>query len=185
MKTIIMKQDGTILFSTYNEKNITAVTGYLKKLMESFHSMSAKAFHMIENDLYSITAEEADFLGKPCCIFCLEQNPFPVGGSKHGIRFSNYTQVSVMYSSSFYSLTSSARLMEEKIRLINQNTLPVMILGERGSGKNQLAALSGKLHAEISLYYHRLPNPQRADLELCDQQLQFAAERQKQYHFHQ
>ena len=38
MKTIIMKQDGTILFSTYNEKNITAVTGYLKKLMESFHS---------------------------------------------------------------------------------------------------------------------------------------------------
>lgn len=135
MKTIIMKQDGTILFSTYNEKNITTVTGYLKKLMESFHSMSAKAFHMIENDLYSITAEEADFLGEPCCIFCLEQNPFPVGGSKHGIRFSNYTQVSVMYSSSFYSLTSSARLMEEKIRLINQNTLPVMILGERARGK--------------------------------------------------
>lgn len=53
-----------------------------------------------------------------------------------------------MYSSSFYSLTSSARLMEEKIRLINQNTLPVMILGERGSGKNQLAA---KLYLESSM----------------------------------
>ena len=35
MKTVIMKRDGTILFSTYNEKNITAVTGHLKKLMES------------------------------------------------------------------------------------------------------------------------------------------------------
>lgn len=46
MKTVIMKRDGTILFSTYNEKNITAVTGHLKKLMESPHSMSAKAFHM-------------------------------------------------------------------------------------------------------------------------------------------
>ena len=38
--------------------------------------------------------------------------------------------------------------MEEKIRLINQNTLPVMILGERGSGKNQLAA---KLYLESSM----------------------------------
>lgn len=135
MKTVIMKQDGSILFSTYNEKNISSVTGYLKKLAESPHSMSAKAFHMIENRLYSISAEETTFLEEPCYIFCLEQNPFPVGGSKHGIRFSTCTEVSVMYSSSFYSLTSSARLMEEKIRMINQTTLPVMILGERGSGK--------------------------------------------------
>lgn len=148
MKTVIMKQDGSILFSTYNEKNISSVTGYLKKLAESPHSMSAKAFHMIENRLYSISAEETTFLEEPCYIFCLEQNPFPVGGSKHGIRFSTCTEVSVMYSSSFYSLTSSARLMEEKIRMINQTTLPVMILGERGSGKNQLAA---KLYLESSL----------------------------------
>ena len=49
--------------------------------------MSAKAFHMIENRLYSISAEETTFLEEPCYIFCLEQNPFPVGGSKHGIRF--------------------------------------------------------------------------------------------------
>ncbi|XBX08191.1 PrpR N-terminal domain-containing protein [Enterocloster clostridioformis] len=152
MKTVIMKQDGSILFSTYNEKNISSVTGYLKKLAESPHSMSAKAFHMIENRLYSISAEETTFLEEPCYIFCLEQNPFPVGGSKHGIRFSTCTEVSVMYSSSFYSLTSSARLMEEKIRMINQTTLPVMILGERGSGKNQLAA---KLYLESSMQrYH-------------------------------
>ena len=148
MKTIIMKQDGAILFSTYNEKNISSVTGYLKKLTESSHSMSAKAFHMIENVLYSITSEETEFLDEPCYIFCLEPNPFPVGGSKHGIRFSTYTEVSVMYSSSFYSLTSSARLMGEKIRMINQTTLPVMILGERGSGKNQLAA---KLYLESGM----------------------------------
>lgn len=148
MKTVIMKQDGSILFSTYNEKNISAVTGYLKKLTESPHAMSARAFHMIENMLYSISAEETTFLEEPCYIFCLEQNPFPVGGSKHGIRFFTCTEVSVMYSSSFYSLTSSARLMEEKIRMINQSTLPVMILGERGSGKNQLAA---KLYLESSM----------------------------------
>lgn len=71
-----------------------------------------------------------------------------MGGSKHGIRFSTCTEVSVMYSSGFYSLTSSARLMEEKIRMINQTTLPVMILGERVARKNQLAA---KLYLESSM----------------------------------
>lgn len=148
MRTIIMKRDGAVLFSTYNEKNISSVIGYLKGLTESPHAMSAKAFHLIDNILYSITAEETAFQEEPCYIFCLEQNPFPVGGSKHGIRFCSYTEVSVMYSNSFYSLTSSARLMEEKIRLINRNTLPVMILGERGSGKNQLAA---KLYLESAM----------------------------------
>lgn len=148
MKTIIMREDGTVLFSTYNEKNISSVIGYLKTLAESPQSMSAKGFHMIENTLYSITVEKTDFLEQSCYIYCLEQNPFPVGGSKHGIRFSSCTEVSVMYSNSFYSLTSSARLMEEKIHMINQNTLPVMILGERGSGKNQLAA---KLYLESTL----------------------------------
>lgn len=148
METIIMERAGSVLFSTYNKGNIASVTNYLRKLMEGGEPIQAKAFHMIDNGLYSVAAQETDFLGEPCFIFCLEQNPFPVGGGKHGIRFSSYTEVSVMYSSSFYSLTASARLMEEKVRLINQNTIPVMILGERGTGKNEMAA---KLYLESAL----------------------------------
>ncbi|MCI8950272.1 MAG: sigma 54-interacting transcriptional regulator [Lachnospiraceae bacterium] len=148
MGTIIMKKEGTVLFSTYNKENIASVIGYLRHLTENSQPISAKAFHMIDNGLYSILAEETDFLGEACCIFCLEQNPFPVGGGKHGIRFSSYTEISVMYSGSFYSLTASARLMEEKVRMINQNMVPVMILGERGSGKNEMAA---KLFLESSM----------------------------------
>ncbi len=148
MRTIIMKRDGTVLFSTYDKENIASVIGYLRDLAEAPQPIVAKAFHMIDHGLYSILAEETDFLGEACYIFCLEQNPFPVGGSKHGIRFWSYTEISVMYSSSFYSLTASARLMEEKIKMINQNMVPVMILGERGSGKNEMAA---KLYLESSM----------------------------------
>jgi len=147
-KTVIIKKDGTVLFSTYDKENINSVIGYLKTLTENPRTLSAKAFHTIDNTLYSILAEESSFEGEPCCIFCLEQNPFPIGGSRHGIRISSYTEISVMYSSSFYSLTASARLMEDKIRMINQNTMPVMILGERGSGKNQIAA---RLYLESSM----------------------------------
>lgn len=148
METIIMKTDGTVLFSTYNRENVSSVINYLKKQMEASQPIPAKAFHMIDQSLYSVLAEETSFLDERCYIFCLEQNPFPTNAGKHGIRFFSYTEISVMYSGSFYSLTSSARLMEEKVRMINQNMLPVIILGERGSGKNQLAA---KLYLESSM----------------------------------
>ncbi len=148
METIIMTGKGSVLFSTYNRENISSVINYLRKQMEDSRPMPAKAFHMIEQSLYSVLAEETSFLGDPCWIFCLEQNPFPTDAGKHGIRFSSYTEISVMYSNSFYSLTSSARLMEEKIRMINRNMLPVIILGERGSGKNQMAT---KLYLESSM----------------------------------
>ncbi len=151
MATVIVKQNGTVLFSTYNKENVASVIGYLQKMAEDPHGMPSKGFYMIDKVLYSILAEKADFLGESCYIFCVEPNPFPVGGSKHGIRFSSYTEISVMYSGSFYSLTASARIMEEKIKMINQNLMPVMILGERGSGKNQLAA---KLYLESPMQKH-------------------------------
>jgi len=148
MGTVIMKKDGGVLFSTYSKENVASVIGYLRQMAGDTCPVQAKGFHMIDNGLYSILAEETEFLGEACYIFCVEPNPFPVGGSRHGIRFSSYTEISVMYSSSFYSLTASARLMEDKVRMLNQNKMPVMILGERGSGKNQLAA---RLYLESSL----------------------------------
>lgn len=147
-ETIIMKSDGTVLFSTYSQENISSCLNYLKKQLESSHSIPVKAFHMIDHSLYSVLAKETSFLGEPCYIFSLEQNLFPTDAGKRGIRFSSYPEISIMYSSSFYSLTSSARLMEEKVRMLNQNMLPVIILGERGSGKKQLAA---KLYLESSM----------------------------------
>ncbi len=148
MRTIIMTKMGKVLFSNYDKENVASLIGFLRQLAEDSQPIAAKAFHMIDNGLYSILTEETDFLGEDCYIFCLGQNPFPVGGGKHGIRFSSYTEISVMYSSSFYSLTASARLMEEKIKMLNQNMMPVMILGERGSGKNEMAA---KLYLESTL----------------------------------
>lgn len=111
-ETIILKQDGTILFSTYNQENAASVTQYLKDLVQSPYSLSEKAFHRIEDTLHSIQSAQTVFMEEPCYIFCLEQNPIPVGGGKHGIRFSFYAEMSVQYFNSFYSLTASAKLMD-------------------------------------------------------------------------
>lgn len=54
MKAVIMGQDGTVLFSTYNGEKYWPSQASEKLMSPPLHV--GKAFHMIENDLYSITA---------------------------------------------------------------------------------------------------------------------------------
>lgn len=138
--TIILNSNGDVLYSTYNQANILEVLSYLRQLITDTREPSPKAFHLIDQKLFSLFIKKATINEVDCFIFCVKQNPVPIGGSKHGLRFSTYTDVSVSYTNSFYALTASAKLIDEKISLINQSSTPVMILGERGSGKNQVAS---------------------------------------------
>ncbi|MCD8023851.1 MAG: PrpR N-terminal domain-containing protein, partial [Lachnospiraceae bacterium] len=98
-QTVILKEDGTVLFSAYNEEKAASVIEYLRGLIRDSQELAPKGFHMIDNTLYSILAKQVDFMERTSYIFSLEQNPIPTGGSRHGLRFSSYTEMSVLYSS--------------------------------------------------------------------------------------
>jgi len=139
--TIILRSDGTVFFSTYHAENISAVMDYLKALVQEPQKItSSKAFHLIDNTLYALTVERTTWGASEIFLFCIEPNPVPAGSSKYGLRFTSYTDMVNMYSNSFYSLTSSAKALESQIAQLTQTSMPVMILGERGTGKNQVAA---------------------------------------------
>lgn len=139
--TIILKTDGSVLFSTYHAENISVVMDYLKTLIQKSQNISSsKAFHLIDNTLYSLSMKHTFYDSSEVFLFCIEPNPVPAGSSKYGLRFSSYEDMADMYSNSFYALTSSAKAVAEQIKQLNQSSMPVMILGEKGSGKNQIAA---------------------------------------------
>ena len=144
--TIILKDDGSVFLSTYNAENVSIVLDYLKTLIQKPQSMSAsKAFHLIDNTLYSLSVKYTVCDDSEFYLFCIEPNPVPAGSSKYGLRFASYTDMANMYSNSFYALTSSPAILKKQIEQFNQSSLPIMILGERGTGKNEIAA---KLYLE-------------------------------------
>ncbi len=147
--TIILNSTGDIIFSTYSEENIEQILNYLRNLInnEKKHN-STKAFHLISNNLYSLSIRKFNYENDTYFSFLIEPNPVPAGNSKNGLKYSSYNDIVDMYSNSFYALTSSAIILENQINSLNQNNMPVMILGERGSGKNQIA---GRLYIESSL----------------------------------
>lgn len=147
--TIILKEDGSIFFSNYNEENIYSVTEYLKDLIQQpLKNHTTKAFHLIDNSLYSLTCKPITTEYARYYLFFVEPNPVPAGSSKYGLRFSTQNDMATMYTNSFFVLSASALFVEDRIKQLNQSRMPIMILGELGTGKNQVAA---RLYIESAL----------------------------------
>lgn len=139
--TIILDASGRVYFSNYDAENISAVMEYLKQLVKEPAKLTAsKAFHSIDNTLYALTLKRAVYENISLYLFYIEPNPVPAGSSKYGLRYTSYENIVTVYTNSFYALTSSAQSIDEQIAQLTNASMPVMILGERGTGKNQVAA---------------------------------------------
>lgn len=139
--TIVMRPDGTVLFSSCQTEDSIAVTEYLRNLVQNSKNLTtSKSFHFIDHSLYALSIRHITYEEKDFFLFCIEPNPVPSESGKYGLRFSNCTEMKNMYFNSFYSLTTGAASLGSQITQINLTTLPVMILGESGTGKNQAAA---------------------------------------------
>ncbi len=140
-KTVILSESGDVIFTTYSEENIHTVLEYLRKLINATKKpVKSKSFHQIDNSLYSLNIEVIKFNNTKCFSFGIEPNPIPSGSNRHGIRHANNIDMLDIYNSSFYSLTSSALLLKDKINSLSKCHMPIMLLGEEGTGKTPVAA---------------------------------------------
>jgi Response regulator containing CheY-like receiver, AAA-type ATPase, and DNA-binding domains len=146
----IFHSSGVLLLSCSNfQQESSHMIHYLSNLIPALEKESfCKSFHLIHDILYSVSLNVVHTAQDKYYIFTVDSNPVPQSGSKYGIRFSDEIEMRNYYYSSFYSLTSGSGSMNEQINRICQNPQPVMILGEKGSGKDQLAA---KIYIESNL----------------------------------
>lgn len=146
----IFQQSGELILSYSNfDQDSSEMIHYLSDLIPTLDKKSfSKAFHLINDVLYSVSLKEIQTQQDQYYVFSIESNPVPQSGSKYGIHFSNEIEMRNYYYSSFYSLTRGALNMNEPISRICQTSQPVMILGEKGIGKDQLAA---KLYIDSNL----------------------------------
>ena len=146
----IFHSNGTLLLSYSNHQQESShIIQYLSNLIQMLEKESfSKSFHLIEDILYSVSLNVVHTSQDKYYIFSVDSNPVPQSGSKYGIHFSDEIEMRNYYYSSFYSLTSGSTRISDQINRISQNPQPVMILGEKGSGKDQIAA---KIYIESNL----------------------------------
>jgi DNA-binding NtrC family response regulator len=77
--------------------------------------------------------------GQQYGVFYFTDNKIPITPGKYGIRFSNKKEAEEHFFNSFYRITGAMGDLADSIDQISLSSFPVMITGENGTGKEQIA----------------------------------------------
>lgn len=139
-QTVVLCQDGEVFFSSVSPEQLSEVTELLTdELPAVLEQKVHKFFKNIDGTLYSFSSHRLEYQGRAYGAFYFTTNTVPFATSKYGIQYSNLQEAEDQFFNSFYSVTSSASGMQTTIESINQTNIPVMLSGENGSGKEQVA----------------------------------------------
>ena len=137
---IILQENGQLYFSSYDAEDAEQVLNYLQELVSTSPlSDFSSSFHLIGKKLFSIHIKVKFYKKNTFYLFSLSLSPIPNGSSKHGIRYYNQEEIKSNYYTSFFCLTTNASVLNSTLYEMNACRRPIMILGERGTGKDHIA----------------------------------------------
>jgi transcriptional regulator with PAS, ATPase and Fis domain len=138
--TVIFDSEENIYFSTWDKKNEIEVYDLLRKELPHVRSLdNHKIFRNIEGTLFSIIGCMLPYEGQQYGVFYFTDSKIPITPGKYGIRFSNKKEAEEQFYNSFYRITGAMGDLADSINQISQSSFPVMITGEKGTGKEQIA----------------------------------------------
>lgn len=138
--TVIFDPEENIYFSSWNKNNETEVYDILRKELPHVRSGdSHKIFRNIEGTLYSIIGCMLPYNAQQYAIFYFTDSKIPFTHGKYGIQFYNKKEAKEQFLNSIYNITGVMGELTESIDQISQTSFPVVITGENGTGKEQIA----------------------------------------------
>lgn len=138
--TVIFDSEENVYLSTWDKDNETEVYDFLRLELPHVRSLdSHKIFRNIEGTLFSIIGCMLPYKGEQYGVFYFTDSKIPITPGKYGIRFSNKKEAEENFFNSFYRITGAMGDLSDSIEQISQSTFPVMITGENGTGKGQIA----------------------------------------------
>lgn len=138
-QTIVFTRDGKLFYSTLLNDEPYILDMLRKKIDEVPKCGKRRFIHRQNNLLYSIQAQRIISDKIEYTAFYFNVSKPPLSGNKCGVNYSNMEEVEKDYLNSTYSIASPIVQLNNTITQINQNLYPVVISGEEGVGKKQVA----------------------------------------------
>jgi transcriptional regulator with PAS, ATPase and Fis domain len=138
-RTVVFTKDRKLFYSTLSEDD-TAILDILYAEIDEVPEAGKRRFLSRQNNLlYSIQAQRIVSDESEYVAFYFTVTKPPLTGNKCGINYCNYKEVENKYFNSIYCVKDSIAQLDSVIDQVNQNNYPVIISGERGVGKEQIA----------------------------------------------
>ncbi len=137
--TVILSEDGELQFFT-REQPAEEKTALLKTRIPEIPPASPLKFYVNENNtIWRVTARIIRFGGERFYSFHYRESQVPLRSFGNGIRAFTEVEIAQLFMNSFYSISGAMGDLDNRISSIAGSSQPVMILGETGTGKEQIA----------------------------------------------
>lgn len=138
-RVIVLSPEGEVFYSSPSDPP-TGLTEALRSHLQEVPTSGSMKFYYIEhNQLYSITAQTLLMNTKRFFLFYCMPSRIPLHAHKAGIRSMNKTECEYLFMNSFYNISGAMGTLDKEILKMASVRQPVMIRGEAGTGKEQIA----------------------------------------------
>ena len=137
--TIVLRQDGSVYYSRPDNPSDELIAALRARIPEiPLHSQLRFYYHN-HNLLTTVSAHTMTIDHVRYAVFHQQPTQIPMRSGKLGIRSLNKTECEYLFTNSFYSITGAMGELEQRLGSIAISRQPVMIFGEPGTGKEQIA----------------------------------------------
>ena len=136
---VVLDTSGTIFYSSPTEPSAGLAEVLRTRLREVPASSSLKFYHTERDQLYSITAQTLLMDTRRYCLFYCVPSRIPLHSHRTGLRSMNKGECEYLFMNSFYNISGAMGMLDTEIQMLAAVRQPIMIRGEPGTGKEQIA----------------------------------------------
>lgn len=137
--TIVLSEGGELVYFTQDEPEQSQLEFMRAHMSEVPVAAPLRFYHIEHGTLYNVTGRVLRMQQQKYYSFHYKVSQISLRPGKNGIRAFNEIEVTQLFMNSFYSLSGAMGAMEQDVNAIALTRQPVMILGEPGTGKEQIA----------------------------------------------
>ncbi len=137
--TIVLDTAGRLAYATREKPGENLLALLQSKIPDIPAASLLRFFHSERGEFTRVTAHRLRAGWDQYYSFHCQQSQIPLRSSKNGLRFFDEAEAAQQFMHSFYSISGAMGMLEEQVNAIAPTRQPVIILGEVGTGKEQIA----------------------------------------------
>lgn len=144
---IVFDSQSNIIFDSITSDDTETIVEILKnELPTTLKLGNHKLYKTINDNLYSIRCKRILNQEKEYAVYYFRYDKTPASSQMNGINYYNKAQVEDSFFNSFFSIINTADKNHYDLEQLSQSRSPIMLTGEVGTGKSQMANLLYTLH---------------------------------------
>lgn len=138
---LVLDETGDVVFAEPAEPGAELLSVFREKRLEIPSHTSLK-FHLNQRGrLFRVVAQQVKVGASRYSLFHYSSAQIPLRSGKSGVRSFSKSECEHLFNNSFYNLSGALGELDRHISSLAVSRQPVMIIGETGTGKEQIARL--------------------------------------------